>query len=99
NERLRSDRKAAMRAGQRQAAPFSRGKPKKDPKSPDRKSGKNYGPHHQRPIPDHVDEAIEVAAPERRPGFRCGGGMNARRRGGKCRRPGVPCPVRWLIRL
>jgi hypothetical protein len=88
NERLRSDRKAALRAGQLQAAPFSCGKPKKDPKSPGRKSGKDHGPHHRRPIPDQVDEVIKVAAPEQRP--HCGGGgMFARkpRLRGKSRRP------------
>jgi transposase len=53
--------RAALRAGQRQVAPFSRGKPKKDPKSPGRKGSKVHGTHHQRPIPDHADEVIEVA--------------------------------------
>jgi len=32
------------RAGKRQAAPFSKGLPKKNPKKPGRKSGKKYGP-------------------------------------------------------
>ncbi len=77
NERLRSDLEAAMRAGKRQAAPFSRGKPKSHPKSPGRKPGKDHGPHHQRPIPDHVDEVIEVQAPEQCPD--CGGPLTIER--------------------
>ena len=52
NERLRNELEAAMRAGKRQAAPFSRGKPKDNPKPPGRKSGKAHGAHHQRPVPD-----------------------------------------------
>ena len=33
----------ALRASKRQAAPFSKGPPKPDPKPPGRKSGDNYG--------------------------------------------------------
>jgi flagellar motor protein MotB len=55
--------RAALRAGQRQAAPFSRGKPKKDPNLRAARRGKDHGAHHQRPRPDHVDEVIEVAPP------------------------------------
>ena len=71
NQRLRKDLEAAQRAAKRQAAPFSRGKPKRNPKRPGRKSGAAHGPHYQRPIPDHVDEEIQVAAPEKCPD--CGG--------------------------
>jgi transposase len=77
NERLRSDLEAALRAAKRQAAPFSRGKRKSQPKSPGRKPGKNHGPHHQRPVPDHVDEVIEVPAPEKCP--HCSGPLTVER--------------------
>jgi transposase len=77
NERLRNELEAAMRAGKRQAAPFSRGKPKDKPKPPGRKSGKAHSTHHQRPIPDHVDEAIQVNAPAQCPD--CGGPLTVER--------------------
>jgi transposase len=77
NERLRNELEAAMRAGKRQAAPFSRGKPKDNPKPPGRKSGKAHGAHHQRPVPDHVDEEIQVNAPVQCPD--CGGPLTLER--------------------
>jgi len=77
NERLREDLEAAQRAAKRQAAPFSRGKPKPNPKRPGRKSGAAHGPHSHRPIPDHVDEEIQVAAPEKCPD--CGGPLTMER--------------------
>jgi transposase len=77
NERLREDLEAAQRAAKRQAAPFSRGKPKPNPQPPGRKSGAAHGPHSHRPIPDHVDEEIPVAAPEKCP--RCGGPLTVER--------------------
>jgi len=77
NQRLRKDLEAAQRAAKRQAAPFSRGKPKPNPKRPGRKSGAAHGPHAHRPIPDHVDEEIQVAAPEKCPD--CGGPLTVER--------------------
>jgi transposase len=77
NERLRKELEAAQRAVKRQAAPFSRGKRKSRPKLPGRKSGAAYGPHHQRPIPDHVDEEIFVPVPEQCPA--CGGPLTVER--------------------
>jgi transposase len=77
NERLREDLEAAQRAAKRQAAPFSRGKPKAHPQPPGRKSGAAHGPHSHRPIPDHVDEEIQVAAPEKCPD--CGGPLTVER--------------------
>jgi transposase len=77
NKRLRIQLEAAQRAARRQAAPFSRGKPKSRPKRPGRKSGAAHGPHHQRPIPDHVDEEITVAAPAQCPA--CGGPLTVER--------------------
>jgi hypothetical protein len=43
NERLRRLLEEALRAGKRQAAPFSRQKPKAHPQKPGRKAGKQYG--------------------------------------------------------
>jgi transposase len=76
-KRLHKELEAVQRAAKRQAAPFSRGQPKSDPKPPGRKSGAAYGRHHQRPIPAHVDEEIQVAAPEQCPG--CGGPLTVER--------------------
>ena len=75
--RLRKELETAQRAARRQAAPFSRGKPKSQPKRPGRKSGAAHGPHHQRPIPDRVDEEVHVSAPAQCPA--CGGPLTVER--------------------
>lgn len=64
NERLRGQLEQARRAGKRQAAPFSKGEPKKDPAKPGRKSGEQYGTRAHRPVPDHIDEEIRIALPD-----------------------------------
>ena len=64
NARLRGELERARRAGKRQAAPFSKGEPKKDPAKPGRKSGEQYGTKAHRPVPDHVDEEIRVGLPD-----------------------------------
>jgi len=62
----------ATRAQKRQAAPFSKGTPKQDPKTPGRKPGDHYGPKAHRPLPEHKpDEIIDVPLPEQCP--ECGG--------------------------
>jgi transposase len=76
-KRLRKELETAQRAAKRQAAPFSRGQPKSDPKPPGRKSGAAYGRHYQRPTPDQVDEEIQVAAPQQCPA--CGGPLTVER--------------------
>jgi hypothetical protein len=43
---------AALRAGKRQAAPFSRGLPTLNPKRPGRKSGDDYGTKAFRVVPE-----------------------------------------------
>src|SRR5229473_1992809 len=73
NERLRQLLEEALRAAKRQAAPFSRQKPKAQPQKPGRKAGKQYGRRYRRPLPDTVDEIVEVPLPARCP--RCGGGL------------------------
>src|SRR5580693_2017724 len=57
----------AARASRRQAAPFSKGPPKSDPKPPGRKSGENYGTHHRRALPSRIDEVLEAPLPEHCP--------------------------------
>jgi transposase len=76
-KRLRKELETAQRAAKRQAAPFSRGQAKSNPRPPGRKSGAAHGRHYQRPIPDHVDEEIQVAAPEQCPA--CGGPLTVER--------------------
>ena len=75
--RLQKELEGAQRAAKRQAAPFSRGKRNSPPKSPGRKSGKAYGKHHRRPIPDHVDESIAVPVPAKCP--ECSGALTVER--------------------
>src|SRR3990170_5461573 len=60
---------AARRAGKRQAAPFSRGQPKANPKPPGRKKGH---PPAQRPKPERVDRVVEVKL-NRTTCLNCGG--------------------------
>lgn len=71
SERLKKELEMARRAGKRQAAPFSKGKPKAKPKKPGRKAGPSYGLKGHRPVPEQIDEQIEVGLPDRCP--KCGG--------------------------
>ena len=64
---------ASERAGKRQAAPFSKGKPKKKPKKPGRKKGEQHGKHGHREPPTQVDETLEAPLPDRCP--HCGGNI------------------------
>src|SRR5271156_3107502 len=56
----------ALRAGKRQAAPFRKGPPKPDPKTPGRKAGAAHGRHGHRPPPppEQVGECHEAALPD-----------------------------------
>src|SRR5712692_2399582 len=54
----------AVRAGKRQAAPFRKGPPKPEPKSPGRKAGDAHGAHGHRPPPEApADECHEAFLP------------------------------------
>jgi transposase len=75
-ERLREELEAALRACKRQAAPHSRGAPKRDPKRPGRKAGRPYGQQACRPIPARADERIAVPLPECCP--HCGGEVQSK---------------------
>ena len=56
--KLESVLEESRRAGKRQAAPFSKDKPKRDPKKPGRKPGSKYGRQAVRaiPVPDKTFE-------------------------------------------
>jgi uncharacterized protein YhaN len=70
--KLKRQLEEAQRAHKRQAAPFSRGRRKANPKPPGRKSGEAYGRRHSKAIPEHVDEVISVPLP---PHCDCGGAL------------------------
>lgn len=57
------------RGGKRQAAPFSKGSPKAEPKKPGRKGGDDYGTKAFRAAPplDRIDEEHEAPLPDRCP--------------------------------
>jgi len=65
----------SRRAGKRQAAPFRKGPPKPDPKTPGRKSGDAHGKHGHRPppAPEQIQETLDAPLPDACPG--CGGGL------------------------
>lgn len=67
NTRLKDELEAARRAGARQAAPFSRGAPKRRPRQPGRKPGAAYGRRGRRPIPTVVHETHDVPLPAQCP--------------------------------
>lgn len=67
NARLREQLEGARRSGKRQAAPFSKGPPKADPKKPGRRAGEAYGQCSRRPTPEHVDDVVVSHVPEKCP--------------------------------
>jgi hypothetical protein len=85
NERLqrerdqaRADLEQARRQSKRQAAPFSKGPPKPQPKKPGRKRGAAHGRHGHRlpPNPAQIDETYEAPLPDACP--HCGGAVDER---------------------
>lgn len=60
----------ARRAGKRQAAPFSRGEPKREPLCSGRRSGEAHGRHGHREPPGEVDEELDAPLTAR---CECGG--------------------------
>jgi transposase len=58
------------RGAKRQAAPFSRGKPARDPQRPGRRPGGEYGKKAHRPAPEEIDETVEAPLEEN---CECGG--------------------------
>ena len=62
-QRLKAELEQARRAGKRQAAPFSKGPPKAQPRRPGRKAG--HPPSHRpAPPPEQVDRTVEVPLPK-----------------------------------
>lgn len=76
NEKLKRQLEEAQRANKRQAAPFSRGTRKENPKKPGRKPGADYGQRHGKVAPDHIDEVIPVPPPAQ---CDCGGEVKVER--------------------
>ena len=72
-EQLEKRLEELNRSRQRQAAPFSRGLPKLDPKPPGRKAGEDYGTKAFRVVPPVIDETYEAPLPAQCP--RCGGAV------------------------
>jgi transposase len=70
-ERFEDELETARRSLHRQAAPFSRGVPRRAPRRPGRKPGAAYGRHAHRAVPDHVDETCVAPLPAVCPD--CGG--------------------------
>lgn len=64
-ESLKKELEEALRSLKRQAAPFSKGGPKADPKPPGRKPGSAYGQRASRPVPERVDQQIPVPLPDK----------------------------------
>jgi transposase len=95
-ERLRGQVDELRRAGKRQAAPFSKGDPKRDPRRSGRRSGDPHGRHGHRQSPDHVDEEIEVALPDGCPC--CGGELDLERVVDQYQED-IPIAVRAHVRL
>jgi transposase len=75
-ERLEQDLEKARRAIRRQAAPFSKGKPKAEPKAPGRKGGSDFGEASFRSVPERVDEILPALVSRRCP---CGGTVQVKR--------------------
>src|SRR4051795_4421977 len=74
-EEARASLDQAQRQSKRQAAPFSKGPPKPQPKTPGRKSGTAHGRHGHRspPSPTAIDEVLEAPLPDACP--QCGGSV------------------------
>jgi len=73
---LRRRLEEAERAAKRQAAPFSKGEPKKKPKKPGRKPGAKYGKRGSRARPEKVDRTLDAPVTEPCCPF-CGGELGA----------------------
>jgi len=76
-ERLEDELDAARRALHRQAAPFSRGLPKRSPRRPGRTAGATYGRKAHRTPPAHVDQTYDAPLTAWSPD--CGGRLTLER--------------------
>src|SRR5271168_2671597 len=73
HDALRQQLEEALRASKRQAAPFAKAPPQREPKKPGRKPGAQHGRHGHRPPPERVDETHEAPLPDACPD--CGGAL------------------------
>ena len=66
NAELTRKLEESLRVGKRQAAPFRKGPPKAQPKTPGRKPGEQYGTHGHRPPPppDRIHERHDAKLPD-----------------------------------
>ena len=71
---LRQQLEAATRASKRQAAPFAKGPPTAQPRTPGRRAGDQHGRHGHRPPPERIDETHEAPLPDVCPD--CGGPLD-----------------------
>ena len=71
--RLKEELETARRAGARQAAPFSKGAPKRHPRRPGRQAGARYGRQGRRRTPTVINEIHDVPLPGACP--TCGGAV------------------------
>jgi transposase len=76
-ERLTQTLQAAQRAGKRQAAPFSKGTPRRKPRRSGRRAGGRHGRHGHRRPPSTIDERLDVPLPSACP--HCGGAVTETR--------------------
>ena len=67
--RLKTELEASQRQRKRQAAPFSKGAPKSNPRPPGRKPGSKYGKkgHRANPRPEEIDEHYDAPLPDQCP--------------------------------
>lgn len=93
NEQLKAELEQARRQPKRQAAPFSKGTTKPQPKRPGRKPGSAHGRHGHRPSPERVDETLDAPLPDACPD--CGGAVKET---GLARQYQTEIPRRPLIR-
>jgi len=84
------------RRGKRQAAPFSKGPPVTEAKSPGRKSGKRHGPHAHRSVPPRIDETYDAPLPQTCPLRESASARNAHRRAVPNRDPMHGGRLAWL---
>src|SRR5690348_8071407 len=72
---LREENEALKRQGHRTAAPFSKGKPKSDPKPPGRKKGQGPFTYRRAPHPGEITEPPVDALVRERACRSCGGNL------------------------
>lgn len=96
-ETLRAEIEALKRKGHRQAAPFSKEKPKSDPKPPGRKKGEGPFTYRLAPHPEEITEPPVDVGVRRGGCLRCGGKLTEERTDFACVTD-LPPVVKPLVR-